>query len=131
MYKVYSSIFRFTLILIIPLISTQLYIISGFTKEAALLHFIFPFLYFVTLQFIKSKRSGLPLQIFQAASLISMTYISLMTNLYYGVSTIVSYTISFYIIGTTGMVQNIPSKDLFNISIVFSNYFTIRALRGQ
>lgn len=49
---------------------------------------------------------------------------------HYGLTVVISYIISFYIIGTTGMVYSTPSKYLFNISLVFANYFTINALRG-
>ncbi|KAG8322335.1 uncharacterized protein LOC124364111 isoform X2 [Homalodisca vitripennis] len=131
LYKMYTVVSQGTLLVVLPLIATQLYINQGFDYHLALFNLCFPVVHCLVLQLARLKHSRVPfLELLQCIPLFSIAYISLIHFRYYGLSVVISYTISFYLIGTTGMIYSTPAKDLFNISILFANYFTLNALRG-
>jgi len=131
LYKIHSMTNQCSLLVILPLIGTQLYINLGFDYHLALFNLCFPIVHALVLQLARLKNSRIPfLELLQCIPLLSIAYISLTYFKYYGIAVVISYIISFYIIGTTGMIYSAPSKDLFNISIIFANYFTINALKG-
>lgn len=119
------------LLLILPLVATQLYINQGSDHHLALFNLLFPLFHGLVLQLARAKHSRIPfLELLQCVPLLSITYISVIYHRYYGIALVVSYVISFYFVGTTGTIYSTPAKDLFNISLVFANYFTVNALRG-
>lgn len=131
-YKAYMVVSQCILLVVLPLIATQLYVNQGFDYNLALFNLCFPIVHGLVLQLARLKNSRLPfLELLQCIPLFSISYISLINFKYYGLATVMSYAISFYIIGTTGMVYSAPSKDLFNISVIFANHFTLYALRGM
>lgn len=131
LYKIHSLVNQCSLLVILPLIGTQLYINLGFDYHLALFNLCFPIVHALILQLARLKHSRIPfLELLQCIPLLSIAYISLTHFKYYGMAVVISYIISFYMIGTTGMIYSTPSKDLFNISIIFANYFTTSVSKG-
>lgn len=131
LYKTYSAVNQCILLVILPLLATQLYINQGFDYHLALFNLCFPIVHALVLQLARLKHSRIPfLELLQCIPLLSIGYLSVIHIKYYSLALVLSYIISFYVIGTTGMVYSTPSKDLFNISIIFANYFTTNALKG-
>lgn len=117
-------------LLVLPTVVTALYLKYHYSNHAAWMHIascMVPVLYF-----LYNRRKNFVIDIVLLANLLSLLIVSVEHGNFFGVSTVLSFMLSHFLIKRNVLAAcfplEVPTLDLYNYSMCFYTYFSYKAI---
>lgn len=117
-------------LLVLPTVVTALYVKYHYSNHTAWMHIascMVPVLYF-----LYNRRKNIVIDIVLMANLLSLLIVSVENGNFFGVSTVLSFLLSHFLIKRNVLSAcfplEVPTVDLYNYSMCFYTYFSYKAI---
>lgn len=110
----------------LPLIVTDTWLRNGYKQEIAYAHAAVSLIPFV--QYLVAKIKLNILDVIIALNVMSLIYISFVTENYFGITAAMSYAINHFVLAKERDLFNVPAEDVYNYGLCFFAYFSLRTI---